>query len=139
MKELLIHLRVLGMFSQHAHNLAKGPLFLQDHCFLGEIYEAANSDYDSVAERIVGTLGAEYLDLHEISKKAFQGLFKLPANELKENKEFFEIILKQEQMTCELVESEVKNEDCSEGTKQLIGEIANQSEVRQYKIQQRLA
>lgn len=138
MKELLIHLRVLGMFAQNAHNLAKGPLFFQDHCFLGEVYTAANSDYDGVAERMVGTMGPKHLNLHEISKAAFSAILKLPSNEVSQNSEFFSIILKLEKETCKKIEELCKS-GISEGTRQFIGNIADMSEIRQYKIQQRLA
>ena len=138
MKELLIHFRVLSMFSQHAHQLAKGPLFFQDHCFLGEVYEAANSDYDAVSERIIGTMGCEHVNLHEIARSAFKELLKLPANEVKQNSEFFEVILELESKTCMLVDQICKEESTSEGTKQLVGEMSNQAEARKYKIKQRL-
>lgn len=138
MKELLIHLRTLALFAQNAHNLAKGPLFLQDHCFLGEIYTAAQSDYDSVVERIIGTMGAKHIDLKEIMDGVSKQIASLPCGEVKQNSVYFDHIQKLEKKTCSIVERLCMG-GISEGTRQLIGEIANQSEMRQYKIQQRLA
>lgn len=138
MKELLVHLRAMQMYAQSAHHLVARTPFHSDHEFFGGVYEQLNGDYDSVAERIVGTSGEEQLNLAEISMQVAQSLQNIKSVGVKENKEFYSLLLQMEHGLCVLVDRICKSEGTSEGTKQLVGEICNQSEIRQYKIKQRI-
>lgn len=122
-------LRLMQFYAHIAHNKLGGETFFQDHAFLGELYAGYESDYDDVVERMIG-LG-EKVDLIEIHKKAADSLY-----ECESYKECFKELLDMEKDLCDAIEKLVK--DSSEGTKQLIGGIADKSEMRQYKIKQRL-
>lgn len=136
MIQLLAHLRTLQFYAHHAHNAVKGPLFLSDHSFLGEIYEAAASDYDAVAERFVKFKGCDALDQMFIIKQMYKDMKNLPMHG--ENKEFFTVILSLEEKTCSIISQIISSPEATEGIKQLLGEMCNQGEVRCYKIQQRI-
>lgn len=135
MKEIAILLRLLQLYSHNAHNLVKGSLFLQDHDFLGELYPQYESEYDSIIERMIG-LG-QSVDLVEVQALAVEQLKSLPSMS-QENKESFMLILDMEKSLCSLVEAMIVGMKPSEGTKQLLGDVCNKSEMRQYKLNQRV-
>ena len=124
--ELLRHMQ---FFAHIAHNSVGGATFLQDHAFLAELYAAYEAAYDAVVERMIGL--DEDLDLVEVHKVAVKDL-KVP----KSFEACFKEILSMEKELCDLIEKLVKNQ--SQGTVQLIGDLANQSEMRIFKLKQRL-
>ena len=128
-------LRLMQLYAHLAHNYVKGPIFLQDHDHLEDLYKEYESDYDATVERIIG-LGMP-CNLKEINKSAAESLFSMPTD-VKENKEFFKKLIELEKMFCALVEETCKKGGISEGTKQLIGELGNKSEKRLYKLKQRV-
>lgn len=136
MKEIAISLRCLQLYAHNAHNLVSRMVFFQDHEFLGEVYSAAESNYDSVIERIIG-LGQEELDLSQLQVLACTKMTKLPM-QVSENLTFMQVILQLEKEISGLIEQKVKSGSCSVGTEQLLGDIADKSEVRQYKLKQRI-
>jgi len=135
MKELAIYLRCLQLFTHNAHNVVKGAVFLQDHSFLGDLYPAYEDEYDSVIERIIGLADISMEELIIIQTSALEKLKQYGATQ-SENKGYFSVILKMEKELCLLIESIVH--EASQGTQQLIGGIADNSEVRQYKLKQRV-
>lgn len=139
MKEALVKLiaQILGMkFAYHnAHLLAKNPQFFADHAALGEFYSALESDFDSVSERLIGLFGPEAFSLALILQQA---MVKLPQAPAPDNATYFSQGLQQEQELQQLGGMICKLPECSEGTKQLIGNILDDSESRVYKIKQRL-
>lgn len=137
MKELLVHLRAMQLFAQNAHHLVGRVPFFQDHDFFGDAYDQHASDYDSVAERIVGLFGEEQLALSGILQEVYAKLHKAPSVGVSENSAFFIYQLQLEKELCQKI-AEVCAAGASEGTKQLIGDIADKSEARQYKIQRRI-
>lgn len=122
-------LRLMQFYAHLAHNKLGGDTFFQDHAFLGDLYSGYESDYDDVIERMIGL--EQECDLIEIHQKAAEAL-----SEPKSYKECFKEILKMEEQLCEAIDKLIK--ESSEGTKQLIGNIADKSEMRQYKLKQRL-
>lgn len=137
MKELLILLRAIQLYSQNAHHLVKGMTFQQDHDFFGSVYEDITDEYDSVAERIIGIFGEEHLQLQPILTAVCSKLVNAPSTPVENNKVFYEYQLQMEESLCKLIE-QIINTGVYPGTEQLIGEIANKSEARKYKIKQRL-
>ena len=135
MKEIAKHLQLMSTYSHIAHNLVKGPLFNQDHEYLAELYAAYDKDYDDVVERYIGLYGSENCNLKELQLQASQMLQSLPAP-MKENSDYFKVTLQLEQRLCEKIKAEYTN--ASIGSQQLLGEICNQSEIRQYKLKQRI-
>lgn len=122
-------LRYLQFYSHISHNVLGGETFFQDHSFLGELYSTYEDEYDSVVERLIG-LGKK-VDFPKIHKDAVKDL-----SAPKSYDECFKSILLSEEELCDSIEEYVK--DASQGTIQLLGDIANRSEMRQYKLKQRL-
>ena len=137
MKELAILLRMMQLYTHNAHNNAGGATFFEDHKYLGKLYPIYEAAYDMIIERIIGLYGVESLNLHQIQEQAILMQDGLPVIEL-ENRNYFMKILECEGKLCSHIEALVKVPGITEGTRQLLGDIANDSEARQYKIKARL-
>lgn len=135
--QLAVQLRSMQLFAHSAHHFVDGSLFFADHDFLGETYKKLDNDYDEVVERIIGLYGEEQIDLHVVLAGVINRLHNVPTSSVKENKIFFDILLDMEHELCTLIEKICYSDGVTEGLKQLIGEIANSSEKRQYKLRQR--
>ena len=138
MLELAVLLRSMQLFSHSAHHLCARTPFHQDHAFFGDVYPAMEDAYDSIIERIIGLYGEDSVELNRIVSEVAQKLQNCPSTGVKENKAFYEYQLQFEQELCGLVETICKNPKASQGVIQLCGELGNQSEIRQYKIKQRI-
>jgi DNA-binding ferritin-like protein len=132
MDEIATVLRYLQLYSHQAHNLTKGLTFFQDHGFFGDLYPAYESAYDDVVERSIG-LGNP-IDISIANKQAAE---RLPEDNETEVEACLKHILSAEIHLCQEIEKVC--DSCSIGTEQMLGNIADLSEVRQYKIKQRLA
>ncbi len=132
MEKLAADFRFMQLYAHNSHNLVKGKTFFEDHSFLGDLYKTYESAYDSIIERMMG-LGLKP-DLNKINKISFH---TLEAINLSENpEEIFKAILAYEKYICKTIEKMVQ--DYSEGTKQMLGTLADESEMRQYKLNQRV-
>ena len=131
MNELAACFRFMQLYAHMMHNVCYGDTFMQDHAHFGDLYPAYESAYDGLIERMIG-LG-ESPDIIKINKDAFEELSNYSEAS---NDDGFKTILDYEKAVCAQVE---KIKDLgSEGTKQMLGDLANQSEIRQYKLNQRL-
>lgn len=138
MRQLAILLRAMQLYSHSAHHLCARVAFFQDHEFFSETYQQLESGYDSVIERIIGIYGEESLNLQELMMEVLEQTKDCPSIGVKENKTFYEYQLKFEKELCQLVEQLCKNPKITQGTIQTIATISELSEIRQYKIKQRL-
>ena len=136
MKDIAVILRGMQLFAHNGHNLCSRVVFFQDHEFLGELYSTYEGSYDGVIERIIGTKGAESIDLIMVQAEALHLIKDEPTNS-PENRIYFEKLLMMEKHLCAMIEQLIKSEPISEGTKQMLGNLCDESEVRQYKMQQR--
>jgi DNA-binding ferritin-like protein len=112
--------------------LVYGSTFFSDHEFLGELYPVYESAYDGVIERMIG-LGSSP-DLAIIQAEAVDRLKKQPQKAACEV--YFQHIGAMELELCDMVEQ--MKSGVSEGTRQMLGTLADESEARQYKIIQRI-
>lgn len=131
MKAIAIQLRALQLFAHNAHNLAKGDTFFADHEFLGELYAAYEGEYDSVVERMIGLSGTA--DLAGINRAACEMATKISADTPSLNFtaiQAFEAALRSQ--------IEIVMPKATAGTQNLIAGIADNSEVRSYKISRRI-
>lgn len=133
---VIIHLRAMQMYAHHAHNLCARVVFFQDHDAFGAFYSEYEGDYDDVVERQIGLAGDGGLELSAILSGVAQKLSGKPTVGVKENAIYFATLLTMEQELCSTIKPLLPS--VSEGTRQLLGEICNKSEKRQYKIKQRL-
>lgn len=137
--ELLVaHLRTLHLYYHNCHHVAFGPTFVQDHELFQQFYETFLTDYDDVSERTVGYYGRASLDLESIMRQVQIILSQLPKPSQASVDEMLAGGLLAEKELCKICEVVDKTPEASSGLRQLLGDIANRSEVRQYKIQQRL-
>jgi DNA-binding ferritin-like protein len=133
MQDIAITLKCLRDCTHIAHNLAQGPSFFADHLALGEFYAAHDAAYDSVVERLIAMWPG--CDLFVIATEADAMLQAQPHTV----GEMWGGILSLEKELCNNIEITLgKMGGFSMGTVNLLAGIADASEVRQYKIQQRL-
>lgn len=131
LKNLATVLRAAALYAHEAHHAISGDTFLEDHSFLGDTYAALTTAYDDVVERAIG-VGEEF-DLLSIQVDAADSLKNLS---LKDATAIFKQILENEKTIQEEIEDAIKGTTL--GTNNLLSGIADTSEVRIYKIRQRL-
>jgi DNA-binding ferritin-like protein len=132
--QLIIILRAAQLHAHNAHNLVQGPTFFEDHEMLGELYPKYESAYDSIVERMIG-LG-KTPNLIDTQDGAVQVIKRLPAST--DAREIFHTVLQLEELVCKKAQECAMSSEYSEGTRQLLGNICDDSEGRQYKIKQRI-
>jgi DNA-binding ferritin-like protein len=133
MIKLAAHLRHMQLYAHNAHNLCKGDTFFTDHPELGSLYSSYEDAYDGVVERLIG-LG-EAPNLIQVQKDA---VVMLDSDAAPSGfNDAFSTILGYEEELCKLVDA--ANEGASLGTQNFVQGIADISEVRQYKLKQRLS
>jgi DNA-binding ferritin-like protein len=128
----------MQLFAHAAHNLVSGPSFAPDHDFFGSAYAKHEGDFDDVVERVIGQYGEQHVDFAGLTMQAAKALAGMKISGAISNEQFFQQQLNHEQVLCSLVDQLCATAGVSEGTKQLLGNIADMSEGRQYKIKQRL-
>lgn len=126
---LASYLRYMQFYAHIGHNVLGGATFFQDHSFLGDLYGTYEDAYDSVIERMIGL--EEPLNLIKIHKDAVADL-EIP----KSYDQAFEALLECEKELCKKIEAIAPK--CSQGTMNLLADMADKSEMRQYKLKQRL-
>lgn len=129
---LAIVLRAAQLFAHNAHNLAHGDEFFADHAYLGELYEKYEETYDSVVERMIG-LG-ETIDLTRVQRVASNTMDGWGAAD--DCDKAFGTLMRAEKLICGAATEALAS--ASEGTKNFLQGICDESEMRQYKIGQRL-
>lgn len=133
---LLVQLRSMQLYYHNCHNLVKGKSFFADHEAFNEFYTQLDGQYDSVAERAVG-LYNESLDLNIILPAINMNL-QIVLKEYNNSEDMHTggVLLEKELLKiCSLVE---KHPMATGGTKELVAGIADNAEVRLYKLNQRL-
>lgn len=133
--DLAICCRALNLYSHHAHNLVAHATFFPDHEFFAELYDFADSAYDSLIERHVGTV-SDQIVLSDIISKSQAKLAGLQSV-VKENKTYYLECLKL--IDYILAECEkYKTTAASIGTQNLVADLADKLEGFKYKIKQRV-
>lgn len=131
MKKLATHLRCMQLYTHNAHNMCKGDTFYADHETLGELYPVYEAAYDGVVERMIG-LGKE-IDLASVQKEAADMCSEKGV--ATSFSDAFKNILECEKELCKVLDE--ANEGASLGTQNFVQGLADQSEMRQYQLQQR--
>ena len=131
LKTLAIVLRAAQLYSQAAHHQLSGPSFFMDHAFAGETYDAMEAAYDSVVERAIGT-GEKFdiLAMNVTSAKMVSDC-KLDTTD-----DIFEQLIENEASIRREIEV-AKKDGASPGTINMLDQLADDSEVRTYKLKQR--
>ena len=131
MNNLAITLRAAQFYAHAAHNTTSGMTFHEDHEFFGELYGAYESAYDSVIERMIG-LGVS-VDINEITLEAANDI---QGYEHGDPEKCYDELMDYEKKICKMVDT--YNKGASLGTQNFLQGLADESEMRQYKIGQRL-
>ena len=132
MKNLAVLLRALQLSAHVYHNVVKGPQFFSDHEFLGSMYGTYENAYDSVVERIIGTSGMEPAELFKLQQEAAKLLAGVPV--VCDSAAIFAALISGESELrehCKAVTGSI-------GTLNLVAQLADDSEVRSYKLKQRI-
>lgn len=142
MTEFLILLRSLNLYYHHLHNNCSGASFFSDHQQLASFYSQADDDYDRVIERSIGLTSEMRPDeLVRVMREVTDILDNMPKlYDFVVLNEHLNYALQLEESLCQEVEVYLNSEESrvTEGTRQLLGDVADKSEVRQYLIGRRL-
>jgi DNA-binding ferritin-like protein len=136
MKKLAIKFREAQIFAHAAHNLVQGSSFFSDHEFLGEAYEAYTKAYDDTIERMIG-LGTQEVNPLNITAEAANDALENYKLDNADSYDIFYALLGLEKNICEIVR-DIIEKGVTHGTSNLLEGFADQSEMRQYKINQRI-
>lgn len=120
------------LYAHRAHHLVSGPTFFADHAFLGDLYSTYDSAYDDLIERMIG-LG-EKPDIIAITTAAIER-FQKGRMDTKPD-QFFKTLLNMERQILETIKKAVPG--ATDGTANLLQGLADESEARGYKLQQRV-
>jgi DNA-binding ferritin-like protein len=123
------------MVAHSAHNNCHSASFFSDHDFFESAYSTYQNAYDSLVERYIGKEKAPVSAI-DLMKEAMSLAPDLDPRDVASH---FDYLLMLERTVCSMCNKICNQEELSEGTKQLVGELCNQSEIRQYKIHQRLS
>lgn len=134
MEDLACHLLAMNLFAHRAHHDVIGPGFFSDHKEFGKFYEAYDDAYDAVVERIRGLGGKP--DLAKLAISAAQEAAKY-APGTGSGRTLWEQVLKCEEELCKLCTSAMGK--ASEGTKNLLAQLCDDSEQRCFLVKGRLA
>jgi DNA-binding ferritin-like protein len=138
LKELLVLLRAMQLYYHNCHNVVFGAAFLSDHDLFSGFYGQAETEYDAVAERLVGLYGRQHISLKEIVERMEDKLEKMADPSTISVENMFAQGGMLEADLKDLCNSLNKYADISAGTQNLIAQIADNAEARFYKIRQRL-
>lgn len=136
MVQIAIQLRAMQLAMHNAHHFCSRVVFLQDHEFFAEVYSFAEDSYDSVIERMIGLGKESELNMGLVIDQV-ASLVKAAPVQAKENKEYYLHLLKMIQSCKSQIEQACKVPGTSQGTIQMLGNIADKFEVFEYKIKQR--
>lgn len=131
---ILCVLRALHWETHTAHWNAKGEAFYSNHNMFSEMYKETEEDYDSVAEKIVGTFQTELSSFDTIQ------LSSRWISKVQSIQDPYEKILKLEQILLQLIENccEICKDFVSHGIENMLDEISDKHEKHVYFLNQSL-
>ena len=131
----IIAARVLQLYYHYCHNLVTGPTFLQDHEMFGGFYASVENDYDALVEYLIATLGNKAIETKAVNQLLMKQLTAIQVESMSAEDMFSKGLELEDELYSAIRILDAKG---SIGVKNLIGDIAQKSDVRQYKVQQRL-
>ena len=133
MDSLAILLRSEQLVAHNFHNMTKGVAFFSDHEFFGEVYPELEGDYDAVVERCIGS--GEDINLCDVTTQAAQKASAYDCSDMAAD-EMCAVLLGMER-TLQAKCAEL-NKGASLGSQNLLQGISDRSEMRVYKLRQRI-
>jgi DNA-binding ferritin-like protein len=128
--ELATLFRIINLYAHHAHNMASGATFMQDHAFFAEVYTQADENYDALIERHIGTVD-DNVDLCAIIKDSYDLIEKM-------SDDYYQTIFVLLKECVNSIDEMSKDGKLSSGTLNLIQGQADMIEILIYKIKRRL-
>ena len=130
-----------AQFTAHAyHNRISGPSFFGDHSYLGELYSAYESAYDTLIELSLANQDPlnPFEITHDAANESTEFSSRTSATEM-----FAALLILERSMSAtieDLLDSEDEaSADLGEGMETFLQDLARDSLSRQYKLQQRIA
>lgn len=136
MKDSIVLLRTLNLYYHHLHNVACGCSFAADHDMLAKLYVQLDAEYDMLVERFIGIGNELTRDIAvDILKESSEFMMNMPDSMGSVDMvAHFNFALQLESYLC----SSLSNmENHSEGTKNLLQDLCDKSEGRQYLLKRR--
>lgn len=131
--DVALAFRTAQLVTHNFHNLVKGITFFEDHEFLGELYGKYEDAYDACIERIIAFSGTA--DVVGLTSKACAAAAQVSPDN-KTSTEMFSIVLNLEKNFCAIIKTAVPQS--TDGTQNFLQGLADESEMRQYKISQKI-
>lgn len=127
--------RILQLYYHNCHNLISGETFFQDHSFMGDSYEAFEAVYDRFVEYYIATFGKEAFDTKAVITAVSERVAEIEVEKMC----CCDMYKKGLELEQELYDHlETLNAKAPIGLQNMIGDVAEQLDIRKYKIQQRL-
>lgn len=120
--------------AHNAHHLVTGVAFHEDHEFFGELYGVYLAAYDGLVERMLGL--KQKVDLVSIAADAAAKVKALKDGDKDDTTFFYRRLAATEENLREAIK--LVYNDASIGTQNMLAALADESEVRSYKIGRRL-
>ena len=134
LRRLAVQFLALQQLAYNAHHETEGETFMQDHEFFHDVNEVYGAIYDSLIERIKGLHGQPVLRTIQTEAGSIVGSYASSTDSVVN----YNILLSKERDATEAINMAVKESTMDEGVRNLLCGIADESQVRQYKMQQRL-
>jgi DNA-binding ferritin-like protein len=135
MKDLIALVRMMNLYYHYLHNIAQGCSFVGDHKLLADFYEQLDGSYDLLIERYIG-LGntCDKACMLDIITEAHSVLEDIP-DTMDMDTHLQHAVSLETSLRAEL---EAAVEGVSLGTENLLSQLSDESEMRSYKLGQRL-
>jgi len=126
-----------GQFLAHQlHNEARGEAFFSDHAFLGDLYGTYEDGYDAIVERVIG-LGVEDVDIPGWNQRAMKVYGGMAKGQSFSPENWPAVVLEVERAIQGEIRAYLKKGLASDGVQNLLQGMADESEMRVYKVKQR--
>lgn len=126
--------RILQLYYHNCHHLTSGESFFADHGFFNDSYLQLEEHYDRLSEYFICLFGGKAFETKILINVVNETLSKYEVEEFSCEK-MFQVALELETKFYKELES--VNKKASIGLANTIGDIAEQADVRMYKIKQR--
>lgn len=133
MDSLAILLRAEQLVAHNFHNMTRGVSFFADHEFFGDVYPELEGDYDAVVERCIGS--GEDINLCDVTTQAAQKASAYDCSDMAADEMCAVLLGMERALQAKCAEL---NKGASLGSQNLLQGIADKSEVRTYKLRQRI-
>jgi len=132
---LIIQTRALQLFYHHCHNVVFGEQFHCDHIFFGEAYDNVEDNYDSLVEFFISIFGISKFDTVMVNNLVAEEVSEYSPEKMNAKKMYDAALILEKDFQNRITIVEAKS---TVGLKNALGDIAQSSDVRIYKIKQRL-